>query len=402
MTKTNWHIFSSKFSDNLQGNFEWLCYLLFCSEYNKPNGIIGYINQSAIEYEPIEVENGFIGFQAKYYSAPLTKRKNELMETLEKTNRYYPKLNKLLLYTNQKWGKNKKQNEPEAKKELEKKAADLNIIIEWRDDNYFKSPNVAKNYDSILTYFFTQNPCVIETIRRLKSHTENILSLIHSEIEFSGKRISIDKLEDINKIQESNNRITIISGQGGVGKTAIIKQLYNMDKNNPYFLFKAAEFDIKALDDIFHESNTKCFFDILKHDQGKTFIIDSAEKLLDLKNSDPVKELLLICINENWRIIFTTRDSYLDDLNYLFFEVYKLTPLHIRINPLTDQELISISNSYMFKLPNDEKILELIQIPFYLSEYLKFYSDMQGLDYAKFKDALWNKIQCQQVKDIER
>jgi hypothetical protein len=102
MIKTNWQIFESKFSDNPQGNFEWLCYLLFCLEYDKPNGIMGYINQAAIEYEPIEVGDDFIGFQAKYYSDSLTKKKSELIETLEKTKRYYPKLTKLLIYTNQK------------------------------------------------------------------------------------------------------------------------------------------------------------------------------------------------------------------------------------------------------------------------------------------------------------
>ena len=391
MIKVNWQIFASKFSDNPQENFEWLCYLLFCSEYNKYNGIMGYINQAAIEYEPIEVENEFIGFQAKYYSVSLSKRKNELLQTLEKTKYYYPKLTKLLIYTNQKWGKNKKQNEPGTKIELEKKANDIGIKIEWRDDNYFRSPNVAQNYDSILSYFFTQNPCVIETIRRLISHTENILSQIHSDIEFSEKCISINKLDDIKKIQESNNQVIIISGQGGVGKTAIIKQMYKIDQNKPYFLFKATEFEIRTLNDIFYESSAQYFFDILKNDADKTFVIDSAEKLLDIKNSDPIKELISICIKENWKIIFTTRDSYLDDINYLFLEIYKLTPLHIRVNPLMDQELLSISKNYSFELPSDEKILELIQVPFYLNEYLKFYSDIQGLDYTKFKNALWNK-----------
>jgi hypothetical protein len=101
--------------------------------------------------------------------------------------------------------------------------------------------------------------------------------------------------------------------------------------------------------------------------------------------------LLLICIREDFRIFFTTRDSYLDDLNYLFLEIYGLFPLHIRVNSLTDEELVSISNDYMFKLPNDDKLLEVIRIPFYLNEYLKFYTDMQELNYAKFKDALWNK-----------
>ena len=392
MIKANWQIFASKFSDNPREKFEWLCYLLFCSEFNKPNGIIGYINQAAIEHEPIEVENDIIGFQAKYYSVPLTDKKNEFIETLEKVNKYYPKLTKLLIYTNQKWGKNKNQNEPKAKIDVEKKANALNIKIEWRDDNYFKSPNAILNHDAIFSYFFTNNLFVIETIKRLKYHTENILSQIHNDIDFAEKKICINRLDDINKIQESNNQVIIISGQGGVGKTAIIKQLCNTDKNKPYFLLKATEFDIKTLDDIFKESSIQCFLNILRNDQDKIFIIDSAEKLLDIKNSDPIKELFTVLIKEDWKIIFTTRDSYLDDLNYLFLEVYKLVPLHIRVNPLTEQELIFISSNYLFKLPSDKKIMTLIQIPFYLSEYVKYYSeDIQELDYAKFKNALWNK-----------
>ena len=365
MINTDWKIFASKFSDNPQSNFEWLCYLLFCLEYNKPNGIIGYFNQAAIEYEPIEVENDSIGFQAKYYDVPLTEKKNELMETLEKTRKYYPKLTKLLIYTNQKWGKDKNQNQPKAKIELEKKAANLRFEIEWRGDNYFKSPNVAQANDALLSYFFTQNSSAMETIKRLKNHTENILATINSDIDFSEKCIVIDRSDDIKKINESNNQIIIISGQGGVGKTAVIKQFYNIDKNKFTFLFKATEFDIKTLNDIFYDSSAQYFFDALKNDQSNILIIDSAEKLLDIKNSDPIKELLLICIKENWKIIFTTRDSYLDDLNFHFLEIYKIAPLHIRVKPLDDNELVSISENYSFKLSSDEKLLELIKVLFY-------------------------------------
>jgi hypothetical protein len=49
MIKANWDIFRKKFSENPQGNFEWLCYLLFCKEFNKPFGIFRFKNQSAIE-----------------------------------------------------------------------------------------------------------------------------------------------------------------------------------------------------------------------------------------------------------------------------------------------------------------------------------------------------------------
>ena len=54
MIKPNWDIFKAKFSENPQNNFEWFCYLLFCKEFNKPVGIFRYMNQSAIETEPIK------------------------------------------------------------------------------------------------------------------------------------------------------------------------------------------------------------------------------------------------------------------------------------------------------------------------------------------------------------
>lgn len=90
-------------------------------------------------------------------------------------------------------------------------------------------------------------------------------------------------------------------------------------------------------------------------------------------------------------IIFTTRDNYLEDLNYQFFEIYNIAPLNISVNNLELKELSKISEEHSFSLPKDEKLLELIRNPFYLSEYLKFYKDKEELEYSGFKNKLWNK-----------
>ena len=47
--ETNWNNFKAKFNDKEQKSFEWLCYLLFCREFNQPSGIFRYINQAGIE-----------------------------------------------------------------------------------------------------------------------------------------------------------------------------------------------------------------------------------------------------------------------------------------------------------------------------------------------------------------
>ncbi len=110
MIKSNWEIFRAKFSENPQYNFEWLCYLLFCKEFDQPYGIFRYKNQSAIETNPIKVGTELIGWQAKFYNTPLSKNKDDFINTLEKAKRDYPCITKVLFYTNQEWGQTKGKN----------------------------------------------------------------------------------------------------------------------------------------------------------------------------------------------------------------------------------------------------------------------------------------------------
>jgi len=112
-----------------------------------------------------------------------------------------------------------------------------------------------------------------------------------------------------------------------------------------------------------------------KDEENKIIVIDSSEKLLELNNTDPFKEFLSVLINDKWRIIFTSRNSYLEDLNYQFIEIYNVAPLNININNLDLEELRLVSEKYSFSLPKDEKLQELIRNPFYLNEYLKFYDE---------------------------
>ena len=53
LIKPDWDIFKAKFSNDPNVSFEWLCYLLVCKEFNLPNGIFRYLNQSGMETNPI-------------------------------------------------------------------------------------------------------------------------------------------------------------------------------------------------------------------------------------------------------------------------------------------------------------------------------------------------------------
>ncbi|RBP96136.1 hypothetical protein DFO70_102463 [Cytobacillus firmus] len=391
MIKPNWDVFKAKFSDNPQNNFEWLCYLLFCKQFNKDYGIFRYKNQSAIETNPIEVNDDVVAWQAKFYETPLSNHKNDLEDTLNKLKRDYPNVNRLHIYSNQEWGQNKGQM-PQGLKDIEKLAKELDVRLEWNLASFFESEFVTVKNDIISKHFFTFEKSIFTILEEMREHSDNLLKYISTDISFNDKKFEIEKEHELNQLIVGSNQVCIISGVGGVGKTVLVKKMYERyAEGEPFYIFKATEFELRNINDMFGDFSMSDFLGVHKDLEHKTIVIDSAEKLLDLRNTDPFKELLSAIVEDNWKVIFTTRDAYLKDLNYQFFEIYKIAPLNIGIRPLEQHELTTIASENSFTLPKDKKLLELIRNPFYLNEYLKFYKDIDEIDYVEFKSKLWEK-----------
>jgi len=394
MIKPNWNIFKTKFSENPQDNFEWFSYLLFCEEFNKPHGIFRYKNQSGIETNPIELTDGsIIGWQAKFYDDTLSNHKSDLLGTLQKSKRDYPGITHIILYTNSEWGQGRGGNDPQTKIDVEAEANDLGIDIEWRTASYFESPFVSIDHQIISSHFFSFKS-VIDLIIEMQKHTDSILYEIQTNIVFDINTIKIDRTQVVDQLEDelSKKQILILSGVGGVGKTAVVKNIYEKYSDKvPFYIFKASEFEITNVNDLFPNFTLQNFIDVHKDDEEKIIVIDSAEKLLDTKNSDPFKQFLSTVIKNNWKIIFTTRENYLEDLNHQFIEIYKTTPFNINIQILDNLELKALSTHYNFELPRDSKLVDLLRNPFYLSEYLVGYKQGDMVKYLEFKEKLWNK-----------
>ncbi|PEF73157.1 ATPase [Bacillus pseudomycoides] len=429
MIKPDWNVFKAKFSENPQNNFEWLCYLLFCEEFEKTIGIFRYKNQSGIETNPVNVDKEVIGWQAKFYESTLSEHKSELISTLMKSKRDYSDLTKIIFYTNQEWGQShkkndsqakgdnsekndskkkvddSKKNEPKAKIDIEAKAKELNLQIEWRTASFFESPFVTINNELIVQYFFSWEKSVVQLLTEKQSHTESILENIHTCINFQGKKIEINRNELLDKIKSKieKEKVMIITGVGGVGKTAVIKTLYDEQKTDtPMYIFKASEFEVNSVNDLFGDSSLQDFAKAHKEEEKKLIVIDSAEKLLDLENTDPFKEFLSVLIKNEWKIIFTARSNYLSDLDMQFIDQYHVTPVKFYIETLSGEQLIAYSQTYKFNLPSDTKLLELLKNPFYLNEYLNFYNNDEVIEYLNFKEKLWNKVIKKSKPDREQ
>ncbi|MDV5068285.1 AVAST type 4 anti-phage nuclease Avs4 [Bacillus sp. W1] len=407
MIKPDWNIFKVKFSENPQNNFEWLCYLLFCEEFEKQIGIFRYKNQSGIETNPVNVDKEVIGWQAKFYESTLSDHKVDLINTLIKSKRDYSDLTKIIFYTNQEWGQShkkndseekvddSKKNDPKAKVDIETKAKELNLQIEWRTASFFESPFVTSKNELIVQHFFSLEKSIVQLLTEKQSHTESILENIRTFINFQGEKIEINRNEILDKIKSKieKEKILIVTGVGGVGKTAVIKSLYDdQKKDTPIYIFKASEFELNSVNNLFGEYSLLDFAEAHKEEKQKLIVIDSAEKLLDLENTDPFKEFLSVLIKNEWKIIFTARSNYLSDLDMQFIDQFHVTPVKFYIEAQSEEQLIACSRSYRFKLPSDVKLLELLKNPFYLNEYLNFYNNDEVIDYLNFKEKLWNKV----------
>ncbi|MDD3534140.1 MAG: ATP-binding protein, partial [Candidatus Cloacimonetes bacterium] len=399
MEDVNWNNFKAKFHDHEQTAFERLCYLLFCKEHGKDTGIFRFKNHAGIETDPIEKDGQVIGWQAKFYDTRLSEHKDELIQSIDTTLARHPEVNKIIFYTNQEFGQDKKKTDPQYKIDIENHAKKKGIDIDWRTSSFFESPFVCEQNSSIAQHFFSLKKGILDSIAELSRYTESILKPIRSEISYDGKTIKLDRstaLKVLMDVKDSSSPI-ILSGGAGVGKTAVIKDFFDAFKeSHPLFVFKATQFrNISHINQLFKdygEITATDFVDEHKDIEKKYLVIDSAEKLAEIEDQDIFRIFLSTLLENGWTVIFTVRYSYLDDLRFQLKEIYGVSFTSVNIPGLTREGLEQIATDHSTRLPKNERVIELLEIPLYFNEYLQNYTSMgDDVSYSDFRDIIWKK-----------
>lgn len=310
MVEINWQTFKAKFSEKEQSSLEWLCYLLFCKEFKREIGIPRFKNHAGIETNPVEVNGEYVGWQSKFYETPLSKHKDDFIASIDTTKARHPSVSRIIFYTNQDFGQNQQNTDPQYKTDIESHAQKQGVRIEWRTASYFESPFVCEENANIARHFFTLGEkSVLDLISELARHTQAILDPIRSEIIFGGKTIKIDRSSFMGTLKETigDSPLVVVSGEAGVGKTAVIKDFYNQIKDTvPFFVFKANEFNIANVNQLFKDYGSFTLSDLIHEFQDardKYVIVDSAEKLSDVEHPEVFREFVSTLRNEGWKII---------------------------------------------------------------------------------------------------
>ena len=269
----------------------------------------------------------------------------------------------------------------------------------WRVPSHFERQLWLEKNRLLAQHFFRLEKSIVDFISELQQHTESILLPIHSKIIFNGSEITIDRSAVLSNLRKALSRLplAILSGYGGSGKTAVVKKLYEELKDTaPFFVFKASEFNVKSLAELFCHYGAFTFADFLKEHESiseKYLVIDSAEKLSDIENQEVFQEFLLRLLKEGWRIIFTTRYGYLDDLKWQFVELFSSRAFEVvDVENMRREDLDSLAAKHDLAIPTSERLSELLLTPFYLNEYLQAYeSGGESNTYSDFRKIIWNK-----------
>ena len=403
MISINWNLFKAKFDGKENKEFERLAYHLFCIEHNNKIGLFRFKNQTGIETDPIKTEKGFEGFQAKYYEGKLSGHKDDIIDSIRKAKQKNNHLTHLHLYLNLEVSESSKRNIKESvfKTEIENTARDLDLELIWRVPSNFEIQLSDPSNSHIAKYFFDNEKTVIDLLNFLEDHTSSLFLSIQTDIVLNNRIIKIDRNSEIDTLSKniSTDSVTIISGEGGTGKTALVKDLF-VEKNGtiPFYVFKSAEFNLNDINILFRNYGNytvKDFIEAHSEEKYKIIVFDSSEHISDFENQEPLTNFLSLLIENSWSILFTTRLNYLDDLKFQFLNVFRVKFQDYRIEKISVDQLQELSENYFFTIPQNIRMKEILRNLFYLDEYLKFYdNDSAQTDLDQFKRSIWcNKIQ---------
>lgn len=402
--EVNWDVFQNNFSADPRSAFERLSYLLFCFEFNQPYGVFRYFNQPHIETSPIQVGGDCVGFQAKYYDpqVQIRARKDELKETIADAKLKYPGINRLVFYINKEFTASsaKAKEKPDYQLEIENFGASQGITVGWRVPSNFEAMLFQSDMEVVRDYFFCPLGIGIRSfMSQISEHSKTLFENLHSDIHLKDTSIKIPRKDlNLESFLQSNVHYLLIHGEGGTGKSGLVKDCFQNETTFQVLLFKATDFDVQNVS-VFSRMFGECTLeDFLAASDSclspKLCIIDSAEKVFTMNHPDTFSDISNLFIRHGWKIIATIRTAYKNDfvnsvLRGADYQEYEL-------RKITADELSHLESAYGLTLPKDTKLRDLLHNLFYLNLYIASMTENSSLDegVAEFLARIWSeKIQ---------
>jgi hypothetical protein len=399
-TKIDWDAFSFIFSQNTRTAFQQLTDQLFCFEFNQPYGVYRYFNQWHIEAMPVSLGDDCIGYQAKYYDAVTTlqSKKDELISSIIGANETYPDLNRFIIYTNKEAGQSTKKGKtkPAYIEEIETKGSDLGITVEWRGLSQIETMLLQPEMELIRDFFFAMSGGLRRFISQISSHKETIFSSISSEIAYQGASLKIMRQSiNLEDFLSSSRQILLIHGEGGCGKSALVKDQLGTINEFPIIAFRATDFNTASLSEFAHKYGDCTWDEFLSTCDGtktKICVIDSGEKYFSIEHQNTFDAAIQLLRQHGWRLIITIRTNYMETFLNNVLRTFEVAE-HIVSVPSAD-ELAAFEKDNNLLLPFDAKLRDFLRNLFYLKLFLSEANIAASENIRAFLTNVWDKSIC--------
>lgn len=206
----------------------------------------------------------------------------------------------------------------------------------------------------------------------------------------------IDRGALIEKIKNDSNRFICVSGNAGVGKSALCKKLLRDEK---YVLYARAEriSSSRNIDEIWDCEIEACIKDIKT--ERIYFFVDALEYIADVQSITAKIELLQSLLEvakkqENVFVVTTCRSSDISSFAKLFAN-YKVQTY--KIDELSREEIEGICSKYPLinELSKSDKYSALLKNPLYISLILSNFNSISDVNNeCDLRNKIWNDIIC--------
>ncbi len=401
MTAISWQIFKAKFAGKEEDAFQELCLHVFCHYCGLKGGVFSYKNHAGTETEDVLYQGKHTGFQAKFYTDNLPQKKQKIIDAILTTRSHNSRVQKIIFFlpidppcfTK---GIDEGQK-PQWMQEAETTAAQNGLEIEWFGTARFQVVFACEELQFIARHYFEQKADLWDFVAGLRSMTDARLSFIRNTISFHGNDIHIEHTYELEHLDKSNPQtITLISGIGGVGKTAIVKDWIARNETNQTCVIVLQPNDvIEQFRDVdmsksWHATLKDFFKMTLATYANRILVVDSAEKMGKDKELSELLMVLHRFLGADWKIILTARTLFEKQI-VLHFQTFlpdmRVEVLNVR--PISSDELESLSLSYNFDLPKNTQIRDAIRCPFNLSAYLSCKHSNTANSLQAFQDSVW-------------
>ena len=394
MKYPTWQNFEAKYSDNPQAAFESLCRLLFRKQYGIGVALPYFYNNAGNETVPVKVGRDEIGFQAKYFAGATIddSQASQIKHSIERAHAHYPSQNKIIVYSNLLFG-----NPPEGKemtarqKGVEETARNNSMSIEWVCGANIL--DIVATEELIYNLFFNPDVDFIHLDEYIRNANRLYERTIKDDIIINGNSYTIGREGITSQIEGflSDGKSVVLQGESGTGKSAVIKEYCAKHTEVPVIWLNAGQFETDDVNALFHLEKSFTLGQVRQYykDCGrKLIVIDSAEKLLNIRNKMPLTLFVGSMMQDDWQFVFTVRKSGMEVLSKLLRETYELATEAVEVSSLTDEALDTfLANNHILK-PTDNRLYELIHNLFYLARYVEIANGNQ-MSVADFRNKVW-------------